>query len=120
MADEIPKENPRKKIRLDESAAPAQRTENSAKTDAEREMRLGITSYTNKAIAGFSGILKQRYTDFLVNEILLSGKVLHLENNAGPETAAGTNTSLNSRAEPRVAAPVAEAKKKPPVSPAQV
>ncbi|KAF2396377.1 tRNA pseudouridine synthase D [Trichodelitschia bisporula] len=45
----------------------------------EREIKAGITAYVNPAAKGFSGVLKQRYTDFLVNEILPSGKVLHLE-----------------------------------------
>jgi hypothetical protein len=86
MANTAPEENPRKKIRLDESAGDAQGKEKSAESEADREMRLGITSYTNRAISGFSGTLKQRYTDFLVNEILLSGEVLHLENIADSET----------------------------------
>ncbi|KAI9766904.1 MAG: hypothetical protein M1840_006201 [Geoglossum simile] len=44
-----------------------------------KEMEVGITSYVDGAALGFSGILKKRYTDFLVNEILPSGQVLHLE-----------------------------------------
>lgn len=110
MADEVVEENPRKKIRLDESAALAQRTENSVETDTEKEMRLGITAFTNRAIGGFSGILKQRYTDFLVNEILLSGQVLHLENIAGSEKDVDGNSKIASpsaKIEPVVTTPSA-------------
>ena len=46
----------------------------------EKERRVGITAYVNAAADGFSGVLKQRYTDFLVNEVLPDGRVLHLEN----------------------------------------
>jgi tRNA pseudouridine13 synthase len=46
--------------------------------DLEREVRAGITEYVCPDNLGFTGTLKQRYTDFLVNEIGLDGKVLHL------------------------------------------
>ncbi|ANB12520.1 pseudouridine synthase PUS7 [Sugiyamaella lignohabitans] len=42
------------------------------------EDQVGITEFISSDIAGFRGILKQRYTDFLVNEIDLSGNVVHL------------------------------------------
>lgn len=48
-------------------------------TDQEREVRAGITEYICPDNLGFTGILKQRYTDFLVNEIGLDGQVLHLK-----------------------------------------
>lgn len=44
-----------------------------------QERDVGITAYISSDIGGFSGTLKQRYTDFLVNEIGLDGKVVHLE-----------------------------------------
>ncbi|ODH46737.1 hypothetical protein GX48_07193 [Paracoccidioides brasiliensis] len=47
---------------------------------ALKEAEVGITHFVSPHLPGFSGILKKRYTDFLVNEILPSGKVLHLEN----------------------------------------
>jgi tRNA pseudouridine13 synthase len=47
-------------------------------TDLEREVRAGITEYVCPDNLGFTGVLKQRYTDFLVNEIGLDGQVLHL------------------------------------------
>ncbi|KAI9789571.1 MAG: hypothetical protein M1816_005978 [Peltula sp. TS41687] len=44
-----------------------------------RESEVGITEYVSAGTLRFTGILKKRYTDFLVNEILPSGEVLHLE-----------------------------------------
>ena len=85
---------PAKRARLDDSAAhtpsaaatPAQATPGSAlnapsqiETDYEKEVRAGITEYITPDNLGFTGVLKQRYTDFLVNEIGLDGKVLHLK-----------------------------------------
>lgn len=46
--------------------------------EKSREVRAGILAYVNGKSRGFSGILKTRYTDFLVNEISSSGHVLHL------------------------------------------
>ncbi|KAF2011144.1 tRNA pseudouridine synthase D [Aaosphaeria arxii CBS 175.79] len=54
------------------TATPAAQT-----TDQDRELRAGITEYVSPGL-GFSGVLKQRYTDFLVNEIGLDGRVVHL------------------------------------------
>lgn len=47
-------------------------------SDLDREIRAGITEYVSPDNLGFTGVLKQRYTDFLVNEIGLDGEVLHL------------------------------------------
>jgi tRNA pseudouridine13 synthase len=55
-----------------------------ALTDLEREVRAGITEYVCPNNLGFNGVLKQRYTDFLVNEIGLDGKVLHLRSIGAP------------------------------------
>ncbi|KAI9783053.1 MAG: hypothetical protein M1839_004222 [Geoglossum umbratile] len=49
-----------------------------------KEMEVGIVAYIDDAALGFSGIVKKRYTDFLVNEILPSGQVLHLESLDAP------------------------------------
>lgn len=84
---------PAKRARLDESAAHTpstaatpQATPGSAlnapsqiETDFDREVRAGITEYICPDNLGFTGVLKQRYTDFLVNEIGLDGQVLHLK-----------------------------------------
>lgn len=45
-----------------------------------KERACGITESVSSSVSGFSGVLKKRYTDFLVNEILPSGKVVHLTN----------------------------------------
>ncbi|KAL8805974.1 MAG: hypothetical protein Q9182_001631 [Xanthomendoza sp. 2 TL-2023] len=45
-----------------------------------KEMQCGIVEYVSPHLPGFTGILKKRYTDFLVNEILPNGRVVHLEN----------------------------------------
>ncbi|CAK1361934.1 Multisubstrate pseudouridine synthase 7 [Cercospora beticola] len=43
-----------------------------------QELAVGISTFVRPDVPGFSCILKQRYTDFLVNEVLPDGKVLHL------------------------------------------
>jgi tRNA pseudouridine13 synthase len=94
MADEMHDEQPRKRIRLVEpeldhamlinAEIPASETKQIPKEaaldedDSQREIRAGITAFVGPELPGFSGVLKQRYTDFLVNEILPSGEVLHL------------------------------------------
>ncbi|KAH0610634.1 uncharacterized protein H6S33_012161 [Morchella sextelata] len=47
-------------------------------SQVELEHAVGITEYIDAEIRGWSGILKQRYTDFLVNEIDEEGNVVHL------------------------------------------
>jgi tRNA pseudouridine13 synthase len=80
---------PAKRARLDDSAPSTLSNEASAtaptapvpaaiETDLDREVRAGITEYVCPNNLGFTGVLKQRYTDFLVNEIGLDGQVLHL------------------------------------------
>ncbi|KAF2735692.1 tRNA pseudouridine synthase D [Polyplosphaeria fusca] len=51
---------------------------NTGENKAEPEVRAGITEYVCPNNLSFSGVFKQRYTDFLVNEILPSGEVLRL------------------------------------------
>ncbi|XP_070192243.1 pseudouridylate synthase 7 homolog isoform X2 [Littorina saxatilis] len=48
-----------------------------------REEDVGITEYISKQ-AGVSAIIKQRYSDFVVNEISISGEVVHLTNTDVP------------------------------------
>ena len=43
----------------------------------DEEAAVGIECYANSA-SGFQAILKERYTDFIVNEIGLDGEVVHL------------------------------------------
>ncbi|PQE22202.1 pseudouridine synthase Pus7 protein [Rutstroemia sp. NJR-2017a WRK4] len=62
-------------------------------SEPEREAEAGILHYVNKSNPGFQGVLKQRYTDFMVNEITLDGEVVHLRNDRAPwnKHAARTN-----------------------------
>ncbi|KAI4636765.1 hypothetical protein J4E93_010990 [Alternaria ventricosa] len=108
---------PAKRARLDDNVAPSLSTTSTAApntapiptasilsapatidTDLEREVRAGITEYVCPDNLGFTGVLKQRYTDFLVNEIGLDGQVLHLKSTevvdkkkAGKEDVEKTN-----------------------------
>jgi tRNA pseudouridine13 synthase len=83
---------PAKRARLDDNSAastsaPTPQAAPVAAIDAdlEREVRAGITEYVCPDNLGFTGVLKQRYTDFLVNEIGLDGKVLHLKSTDVPQ-----------------------------------
>ncbi|KAH9870114.1 hypothetical protein J1614_007036, partial [Plenodomus biglobosus] len=85
---------PTKRARIEDTAAPAPSTSTSTAAsttapiptapatidkDLEREVRAGITEYACPDNLGFTGVLKKRYTDFLVNEIGLDGEVVHLK-----------------------------------------
>lgn len=50
----------------------------SAHNQGISEQDVGITQYLHPELKGFKGILKQRYTDFLVNEIDKEGNVVYL------------------------------------------
>jgi hypothetical protein len=90
---------PAKRARLDDNSTSTLAAETSAATpqaattapivaidtDLEREVRAGITEYVCPNNLGFTGVLKQRYTDFLVNEIGLDGEVLHLTSTHVPQ-----------------------------------
>lgn len=98
---------PTKRARLDDDTAPTLSAEASAPApqsatiapkatstaaideDLEREVRAGITEYVCPDNLGFTGVLKQRYTDFLVNEIGLDGQVLHLKSTDVPSKKKG-------------------------------
>ncbi|ODV95504.1 hypothetical protein PACTADRAFT_50219 [Pachysolen tannophilus NRRL Y-2460] len=51
-----------------------------------QEEDVGICQYISPSIDGFHGILKQRYTDFLVNEIGMDGKVVYLVDEGFPNS----------------------------------
>ncbi|GKZ94318.1 hypothetical protein AnigIFM59636_007689 [Aspergillus niger] len=90
-------ESPRKRLKTDnnsvtdDAALPSSNEaiaqSDAAKLSAEeaRELEVGITEFVSGDNEGFYGILKKRYTDFLVNEIVPSGEVLHLHNIPTPE-----------------------------------
>ncbi|KAJ7515119.1 hypothetical protein O6H91_23G071800 [Diphasiastrum complanatum] len=54
---------------------------------------VGIQCYTN-ATPGFRGVLKQRYADFIVNEVDPDGNVVHLTNLAAPAEALISDAEL--------------------------
>ncbi|KAI9726334.1 MAG: hypothetical protein M1828_001608 [Chrysothrix sp. TS-e1954] len=49
-----------------------------ADAQLQKEQNVGITESISPNITGFQGTMKQRYTDFIVNEVLPSGEILHL------------------------------------------
>ncbi|TQS37129.1 hypothetical protein Golomagni_02407 [Golovinomyces magnicellulatus] len=51
---------------------------------SSREAAVGIKHYVNPSCTGFSGTLKKRYSDFIVNEIALDGTVYHLTDDQVP------------------------------------
>ncbi|KAL8602843.1 hypothetical protein ACOMHN_056337 [Nucella lapillus] len=50
-----------------------------------REDEVGITEYISEH-PGVSGVIKQRYSDFIVNEVDIKGEVVHLTNTDVPVT----------------------------------
>ncbi|GJJ07479.1 hypothetical protein Clacol_001681 [Clathrus columnatus] len=49
------------------------------------EVDVGITEYISSDSSSIHGIIKQRFTDFLVNEVDLQGNVVHLKDITQPE-----------------------------------
>ena len=62
---------------------------------ATQESDIGITDYVSVNNRGFWGVLKKRYTDFLVNEILPDGRVVHLRRLGLAKTSAVDDGSEN-------------------------
>ena len=54
---------------------------------AEKETKVGISAFVSTERPVLRGILKQRYTDFQVNEISPDGKVYHLKSMKAPRPA---------------------------------
>ena len=100
-------ESPRKRLKTDtEPTGDVVVGSETTKSDAQKELEVGITEYVSRDNEGFAGILKKRYlyrlqwcgymlmdryTDFLVNEILPNGQVLHLQTVATPEENGTSN-----------------------------
>lgn len=55
-----------------------EKIENQITNDGIREADVGITHFISSGTGGFTGQIKQRYTDFLVHEIDNQGNVVHL------------------------------------------
>lgn len=63
-----------------ETVIKKQKLENQPVVKGLQERDVGITQFLNQSTkSGFLGLLKQKYTDFLVNEIDMNGNVVHLE-----------------------------------------
>ncbi|KAF2461858.1 putative pseudouridine synthase TruD/Pus7 [Lineolata rhizophorae] len=77
-----PKE-PDDQLQNERITVPLTMTEQVPSSEAEKEARAGITAYARPDMRGFQGVVKHRYTDFLVNEISPSGLVWRLENVLG-------------------------------------
>lgn len=77
----------------------------------DKEVQCGIIEYVSPHLPGFTGILKKRYTDFLVNEILPNGQVIHLDNLQKPseqEQLSNAASKSSPKQEPGQAVPVKE------------
>ena len=77
--------------------------DNAGTDDGAKELEVGITAFIDASRKPFQGILKKRYTDFLVNEILPNGHVLHLQQMNAKSSSRGaerpSGQSLPSRGE---------------------
>jgi tRNA pseudouridine13 synthase len=60
-------------------------TKATMEAQALKESEVGIIGYVSSSSESFTGILKKRYTDFLVNEILPNGEVCHLKTTKAPK-----------------------------------
>uniref|UniRef100_A0ACD5U0Y1 Uncharacterized protein n=1 Tax=Avena sativa TaxID=4498 RepID=A0ACD5U0Y1_AVESA len=49
-----------------------------ARSSSVTEDEVGITCYTTSSLPGFRGVLKHRYSDFIVNEVARDGSVVRL------------------------------------------
>jgi len=52
--------------------------------EQKKEFEVGIQTYVNQRSEVLEGVLKQRYSDFIVNEILPNGEVVHLTSTKAP------------------------------------
>ncbi|KAJ5188060.1 Pseudouridine synthase TruD [Penicillium cf. griseofulvum] len=104
-------ESPRKRQKTEDAGSTevavvvndAIETASTAVSDAQalKEVEVGITEFVSNDTEGFTGILKKRYTDFMVNEITTTGEVVHLRSIDTPSKPASTTT------EPTTSAPKA-------------
>ncbi|BDD57494.1 hypothetical protein MPDQ_000249 [Monascus purpureus] len=121
-------ENPRKRLKVDNPAptgdvlvstpAPALAGRSST-VDAQslKEAEVGITEFASCHNEGFSGVLKKRYTDFLVNEILPSGEVLHLRDVTVPASLRRENNKKDEGTSTGTLTGVSEATREEPAEP---
>ena len=94
MAESENIESPRKRVKLSsqvDGSEDSRPTKTPTDVPTQKELDVGITSYVSSHTPAFSGILKKRYTDFLVNEILPNGEVLHLRSTKPPRQNAASS-----------------------------
>jgi tRNA pseudouridine13 synthase len=97
-------ESPRKKIKLSnqldgpDDSIPAITPATPIDAQIQKELDVGITSFVSPHAHAFSGILKKRYTDFLVNEILPNGEVLHLRSTRPPSQQVDSSDDTRAQA----------------------
>ncbi|KAG0254418.1 multisubstrate pseudouridine synthase 7 [Actinomortierella ambigua] len=68
-------------------------------TVSTTEEMVGITTYVDPTIPGFSAIIKQRYSDFIVNEVDLDNNVVHLTSYDLPTLSAEAQQKREQRRE---------------------
>ncbi|GAA5865441.1 hypothetical protein JCM8547_001245 [Rhodosporidiobolus lusitaniae] len=73
---------------------------------AANEEEVGVTEYVSASVEPFSGIIKHRFTDFLVYEVGLDGEVVRLKDIDGP--AGGKRKEKGKMQEQSEAEPVKE------------
>lgn len=80
MDDTVEDSRPLKRVKIEGNEAAPQNSRNEAaiSNDNLKELEVGINTWIDESRPVFHGLLKKRYTDFLVNEILLDGTVAHL------------------------------------------
>ncbi|KIW88501.1 uncharacterized protein Z519_11070 [Cladophialophora bantiana CBS 173.52] len=90
MEDQAVDTRPQKRVKLDtdqvdlitlspdQASGSSTIAKNLTMDDGAKECEVGITAFVDGDRSLFRGILKKRYTDFMVNEILPCGTVLHL------------------------------------------
>ncbi|QDS77808.1 hypothetical protein FKW77_005799 [Venturia effusa] len=103
---------PSKRVKLEDPAdeKPSKRLSKDQKEEEvqlRKELNAGITCYVSPDTPGFSGILKQRFTDFLVNEVLPNGKVLHLKHIPNPMSKADKHAAAQKSRDAKEAAAAA-------------
>ncbi|GAA5923167.1 pseudouridine synthase PUS7 [Sporobolomyces koalae] len=87
---------------------------------AAEEPQVGITEFVDESSPAFSGIIKHRFTDFLVYEIGLDGQVVRLKDIKGPVQERQPKPPKQASEKPATDAPVAPTKEPEKEEPALV
>ncbi|KAA8892632.1 pseudouridine synthase [Sphaerosporella brunnea] len=98
---------PSKRARLSPSAPSSP-----SSSQIAAEIAVGISEYVNPTLPSWSGVLKQRYTDFLVNEVGPSGEVLHFRSARAPGAEEAEEEGKAKKRDERTNAPKPAAEEK--------